>query len=299
MDNPQCLREAEEITQLSDIAFVNYLIEINLIPRFQTCQCGRQMNIEKNSSSSDGVSWRCTHKYCRKFKTIKTGSVFENCGYNLKQCFRIYSAWAANFRQMDIAQYIGVKDTHVIGRLCKIFRDKCSEKYIEDLTSNPLGSTGGLIQIDESATGKAKFHRGRALKRECMWVAGAVDNETNRVAVEQIPNRTQKTLTKFVQDNVQAQSTIHTDNWRSYNNLSSLGYNHDTVNHSVEFVKENDDGTVTHTQKVEGNWTSMKKYIKHHSAHHRAYTNSYVQNWAYRRNVGNSFNNCFNVIKDS
>lgn len=298
MENPHNLREAEDMTnKLDDKEFVHYLIDLGLLNSNQICNCGRIMSIELDYSSNDGVAWKCTSPICRKYKSVKKGSVFENSKYNLRLCFRIYSAWVANFRPKDIAQYIGVNDTHGICRLCKIFREMACSKYQQDINDNLLGSTGGIVQVDESATGRAKYHCGRALKRECAWVVGAVDDDTNRIAVEQVPDRTQETLSAFICKSVQNKSTVHSDCWRGYNNLISLGFDHDTVNHKEEFVKENDDGSITHTQKIEGNWTSMKKFVNHHSAHRRIYTDSYIKNWAFRRNIGNQFEKCFDVLK--
>lgn len=74
-----------------------------------------------------------------------------------------------------------------------------------------------------------------------MWVAGAVDDDTNRLAVEQVPNRTAKTLTGFIVDSVAEESTVHSDCWRSYDSLNSLFFLHESVNHSEKFVREMDD----------------------------------------------------------
>ena len=76
------------------------------------------------------------------------------------------------------------------------------------------------------------------------------------------------------------------------------GFEHQTVNHEIEFVNYDEDGLI-HTQKIEGNWTSMKKFLNHHSAHRRIYTDSYCKNWAFRRNIGGQFEQCFNILKKS
>lgn len=91
---------------------------------------------------------------------------------------------------------------------------------------------------------------------------------------QQFPNRTEKTLSNFILSNVQPQYIIHSDLWRSYNNLSSLGFIHETVNHKIEFANKKDNRKVIHTQKEDGNWTSNKKSI----------------------NVGISYGICFNII---
>ncbi len=51
-------------------------------------------------------------------------------------------------------------------------------------------------------------------------------------------------------------SIIHTDEWGAYNQLTSLGYTHDSVNHSLQFVNPL---TGVHTNTQEGLWHHVKK----------------------------------------
>lgn len=104
--------------------------------------------IETDFSSTDICAWKCTNSQCRKYRSIKNGSVFEKSKYNWRQCFRIHSVLVANFWPMDIAQCIFFQDTHVICRFCRIFKEKASQKYLDDIHENPLGSTGEIVQID-------------------------------------------------------------------------------------------------------------------------------------------------------
>ena len=63
--------------------------------------------------------------------------------------------------------------------------------------------------------------------------------ETKEIFIEQCPNnkRDKVTLEKMIQDNVEKGTRIYTDGWAAYKGLKSLGYEWDSVNHSVEFVK--------------------------------------------------------------
>ena len=50
---------------------------------------------------------------------------------------------------------------------------------------------------------------------------------------------------------------IYTDSWKGYADLKDLGYNHQMVNHSVEFVSSTD--KEVHTQSIEVYWRHQVK----------------------------------------
>ena len=58
---------------------------------------------------------------------------------------------------------------------------------------------------------------------------------------------------KHIQEWIEPGSTIVSDYWKAYSNLSKCGYIHKTVNHSVEFVSSDlegyDDPDMTQTNK--------------------------------------------------
>lgn len=72
-------------------------------------------------------------------------------------------------------------------------------------------------------------------------------------------------------------TTILTDQWRSYNQLSNLGYVHNAVNHSLFF---RDPVTGVHTNTIEGMWAHAKtKFRKLHgtsAALHESYLSEFV-----------------------
>ena len=86
--------------------------------------------------------------------------------------------------------------------------------------------------MDESALGKAKYHKGRALGRDSNWVVGAIDTETGRIAVQSVENRNQGSLMGFTQQVITPQTMIYTDQWPGYNPLEANGYSHLTLTHS-------------------------------------------------------------------
>ena len=62
-----------------------------------------------------------------------------------------------------------------------------------------------------------------------------------------------------LQQHVQPGTVVHSDEWAAYSQISSAGYTHSTVNHSLHFV---DPITGTHTQHIESYWSRAKSKIK-------------------------------------
>ena len=75
-----------------------------------------------------------------------------------------------------------------------------------------------------------------------------IEEQTGRCVFWVVLQRNAETLLKIIEDHIVAGSTIKSDEWRAYHGLSTLGYNHLKVNHSISFVSEEG----VHTQMIEG-----------------------------------------------
>jgi len=140
-----------------------------------------------------------------------------------------------------------------VARWYEIFRDRLID-VAPNLTDaeGPIGGPGMIVQVDEALIGRRKYNRGRVVPGT--WVLGMIDS-SGKLRLEVCADRTAATLSEIIQRNVHQGSIIHTDGWRAYRGLSELGYEHRTVNHSVEFVA--DDGT--HTQAIESQWRALRR----------------------------------------
>lgn len=130
--------------------------------------------------------------------------------------------------------------------------------YDED--GNPI-----VVEADESKFARRKYNRGRRVKGS--WVIGMVERtKQRRCAMVVVETRDAKVCCEIIKKYIRPGSIIHTDMWGGYNPINKLGldYQHRTLNHSKEFVSVKEDGTVVHTQTIEGNWGTMKKSIPIH-----------------------------------
>ncbi|XP_026811178.1 uncharacterized protein LOC113552508 [Rhopalosiphum maidis] len=101
------------------------------------------------------------------------------------------------------------------------------------------------------------IRNGRRLDRP--WVFGLCDNNKGRYFV--IQKRDKVTLHNIIQREVIARSTIHSDGWSGYNGLSDIGYSHNVVNHTENFV---DPISKAHTQRIKSLWRPLRlKVVKY------------------------------------
>lgn len=94
---------------------------------------------------------------------------------------------------------------------------------------------------------------GHARPVPAQWVFGGMDLTTKHFFMELVPRRDAATLVPIIQRHIAAGSTIWSDEWAAYNGLNTLGYNHQTVNHSVHYV---DPTTGVHINNIESRWNA-------------------------------------------
>src|SRR5437867_4295838 len=96
------------------------------------------------------------------------------------------------------------------------------------------------------------------------------------------PNLKTETVIPFIQENVEPNATIYSDELTVYQRLQKVGFNHKTIRHlSLEFVKGN-----IHTNTIEGFWGQLKRSLT--GTYHYVspkYLQHYVDEFAYRYNL--------------
>ena len=123
------------------------------------------------------------------------------------------------------------------------------------------------------------------LLSRCLVVFGAVDYTSGRVMMEPVARRDADTLLPVIQSTVAAGSIIWSDMWRAYHDLRRLGYAHQTVNHSQQFVAANG----VNTQMIEGCWSLCKQYLRRRGLKSRQMMAQYIHEWCFRRNLASNF----------
>jgi transposase-like protein len=136
-------------------------------------------------------------------------------------------------------------------------------QQIRDLMSkaNGLEMLQGHVEIDETYVGGYRpGTRGRGAANKTI-VMGLKERGGKMIA-EVVPNTQMTTLRNVVLRNVEAGSTVSTDELYSYNLLKKDGYNHGFVKHSKKQWAAEKDGVKFSTNSVEGFWRLFKASVR-------------------------------------
>lgn len=237
---------------------IEFFRELGLLRNAMSCMhCDTSMTEVLCHKIKDKYVFKCQNKECVKFKTTKSirhGSFLEHFNIILADVLKLLWKFSQEIQCVDVIHEIEC-GKNSLNKFYSSMRTLC-KRYYED-NDILLGGHNCIINIDESLfRHKPKYHRGRATKKE-IWVLGMVD--TSRIpligVMIVVPNRSASTLLPIIKKHVKVGSLVHTDSWRSYNNINSLTMNHEVVNHNLNFV---DPVSGVHTQFVESYWAKQK-----------------------------------------
>lgn len=213
--------------------------------------CPKCGSVEKIYFMADGKRYKCGNKGCLHIFTITVGTIFEASHIPLQKWFLamyIVSAHKKGISSLQLHRDLGVTQKTAWFMLHRI-------RYMlaNEFPKEPLS---GIVEADETYVGgrtrEGKHGRGSENKTP---VFGMVErNDEVRTAV--VPDVKGRTLRPIVYKNVAEGSTLMTDEYKSYDALSS-DYNHEIVRHAAkEYVRGN-----IHTNTIEGFWSLLKRGI--------------------------------------
>ena len=191
MNHPELLTLIQSVH-----AIFTFLVYCCLLASRQRCQWGTEM-VLRDRNVMDGLIWECPLRTCRKRRSIRAGSFFEDSRISLGQRLNIIYLWSVDVSNKQLSLMTGISLRTNATTLAKI-RQICSLKILHG--NIKLGGRGKTVEIDESMFGhKRKYNRGRV--SEGAWVFGMVERGSGRALTFCVPGRVRETLvTRLVQE---------------------------------------------------------------------------------------------------
>ena len=162
-------------------------------------------------------------------------------------------------------------------RMAHIIRD-----YMGAVDGDP--PLTGHIEVDEAYVGgkrpKTKGFTGRGAKGKTI-VMGMLERD-GEIYTEVVPTAGRKSLIPPIVERLEPGTRISTDEWGPYQILSSLGYDHQTVDHGSKEYARGD----VHVNGLEGFWSMLKRGIRGTHIHvSPKYLPKYLGEFEYRYNL--------------
>jgi len=135
----------------------------------------------------------------------------------------------------------------------------------------------GIVEVDEAFFGRQKYNNQKI-------IIGAIERNSNKIKLEEIPDREQDSLEYFLTKHVHPESMLHTDAHASYYDISWNGYGHTLHNHSKGHFKG--------TNRIENVWSVAKRQIRKMYGQIRTKNiDELLIEWEARRNFPDLFKN--------
>lgn len=135
-----------------------------------------------------------------------------------------------------------------------------------------------IVEADETYIGgKSHGKRGRGAEGKTP-VFGLVERK-GKIIAQVVKNTKSYTVIPIIQNNVQAGSTMMTDEFMVYNPIRKAGCAHQRVNHAIKQYAVGD----VHVNTIEGFWSQFKRSVNgtYHAVSPK-YLQSYVNEFSYR-----------------
>src|SRR5579871_2138876 len=228
-----------------------------------TCPtCGSQsVSFLKNQ-----LRWQCASHHPKRQFSIKIGTIFEDSPLGLDKW--LPAMWLLTNAKNGISSWelhraLGVTQKTAWFMLHRIRLGMRSPHY----GVNKLGGEGGgPVEVDETFVGGKliNMHKAKKVRYERRGgnhgkaiVMGMLDRELRQVRATVVPNVKRETLQAEILNEVHHGSTVYTDEYVGYDNLSANQFVHDVVNKVEGYVR----GQV-HVNGIENFWALFKRTLK-------------------------------------
>lgn len=217
---------------------------------------------------------------CKKQFTVTVGNIFEGSHIPLNKWIMTTTLITSSKKGMSANQ---LKRMLSITYKTAWFMAHRIRFDMTELQNDTIEKLSGIVETDETYIGgKAKgtdIH-GRGAKKK-MVVVALVERNGN-VRSKPMDRLTAKNLKSYIKENVDSDSVIMTDDFKSYNGLENDFNAHYIIKHSEgEYVRGN-----VHTNTIEGYFSLLKSGVNstfHHIS--KKHLHRYLDEFAFRYNL--------------
>jgi transposase-like protein len=191
---------------------------------------------------------------CKQF-TVKVASVFESAHIPLHKMLQAVHLMCSSKKGVSAHQLHRVLEVQykTAWFLCHRIREAMRMAGLA-----PMGGIGGIVEADETFTGRKEGSLKRRGHGHKNAVLSLVDRKRKQVRSFHVDCVSAATLIPIVQDNVARETAMMTDEWSGYYSLSDHFANHQSVSHKADEWARGD----VHTNTVEGYFSIFKRGMK-------------------------------------
>lgn len=214
-DYPKTLLELED-RFATDEQCRAYLMRLRWPEGFSCPRC-----TGKNAWPAQRDRFICTS--CRHQTTVTAGTIFQDSRLPLRSWLR--AIWQVT-SQKNGASALGVQRVLGFGSYQTAWT--VLHKLRRAMVRPGRDKLTGRVEVDETQVGRPGYKgRGSPTKTLIVIAAQEEGKGIGRIRMARIPDGSAEHLHGFIQSAIAQGSCVHTDGWKPYQGLGSLGYEHD------------------------------------------------------------------------
>ena len=243
------LREFQDRFPTED-SCLDHLMRTRYGDRHDCERCGREARFYRVKARR---SYACEHCGGQVYPTA--GTPFDRTRTPLRDWFFVMFQFCASRNGVaakEVERQLGVT-YKTAWRMCHMIRE-----YMGAVDGEaPLGGAGEHVEADETLIGGSVDGMGSGYKGNKTTVVGVAERG-GRITTRVVKSRHRKPMEALINETVLPGSIISTDEFGSYRQLGSHGYQHVTVNHKAgQYV-----GALgASVNQLEGFWAALKRGI--------------------------------------
>tara|TARA_R110000868_G_scaffold122877_2_gene325768 strand:+ start:4840 stop:5796 length:957 start_codon:yes stop_codon:yes gene_type:complete len=195
---------------------------------------------------------------CRKQFTVKVGTVFEHARMPLHLMLQAVHLMMSSKKGIS---------SHQLARVLEVQYNTAwflSHRIREAMRSGdlaPFGAGGGIVEVDETFTGRIKGAPKKRAFHHKMKVLALIDRDSGKARTMVVDNVRAETLMPIVIANVAREARVMTDEHSGYRDMKLHFAGHGTTSHGKGQYVDLADRTI-HSNTVEGYFSIFKRGMK-------------------------------------